>query len=65
VFAKLLIHIFPGMENQEENMKKRKDANKENVDTYATNQKLWKLKNDVEAVKACLANTIEMLEKAA
>lgn len=62
-FAKLLKHIIPGIGDQEENMKKRKDANKERIDYYETNRDCWQLKNDVSAVDECLANTLELMSE--
>ena len=61
VFAKLLISIMPEIGDQEANMKKRTDCNKNKICNFdiSNMKKDWKLKRDVKAVEECMANTLE------
>lgn len=65
IFAKLTKHLAPSFGDQEENIKKRKDANQKNWETYEKDPKCWQLKKDVEQVEECLANTIQSIQSVA
>lgn len=65
IFAKLTKHLVPSFGDQEENIKKRKDANQKNWETYEKDPKCWQLKKDVEQVEECLANTIQSIQSVA
>lgn len=65
IYAKMIKHLIPSYGDQEENIKKRKDANQKNWETYENNKDFWKLKNDVKTVEECLANTIHSVKSVA
>lgn len=65
IYAKLIKHLIPSYGDQEENIKKRKDANQRNWETYEKDSKCWQLKKDVEQVEECLANTIQSVQSVA
>lgn len=59
LFSKLLSYIIPGIGEQEENMKKRHDANKANIANLHQSQ-YGKLRKDIEAIEECFADTLTM-----
>ena len=65
IYAKMIKYLIPSYGDQEENIKKRKDANQRNWETYEKDSKCWQLKKDVEQVEECLANTIQSVQSVA
>lgn len=57
-FSKLLSHLIPDVGDQEENMKKRHDANKVNI-TNLRQAQFFKLRNDIAAIEECFADTLK------